>query len=368
VGGVVTTQATPLDRLRDWLAQERLAAACITDPISIAYLTGFRADTAERLMALAVRGDSAALLVPALELDNAESRVREIEVVGWSDGQDPWPALARLLGSPSRLGVEKGHLTLAAAERLRSRLDGAELTDVGLELRRLRLIKAPPEQEALARAAEATDRVTVRLLEALAAGQSELEVASAIARLTEEEGALPSFPPLVQSGPNSALPHLMPSDRRLQSGDLVLLDFGAAVDGYKGDTTRMAVVGEPAARQVELHRLVLEAHDAAIAAARPGATTGAVDAAAREVIAAAGLGDRFIHRVGHGLGLQVHEDPSLDPGSNLELEEGMAFTVEPGVYIPGWGGLRIEDDLIVEAGGARVLTSAPRELFAVPAN
>jgi Xaa-Pro aminopeptidase len=150
-------------------------------------------------------------------------------------------------------------------------------------------------------------------------------------------------------------------------GDLVLLDFGAAVDGYKGDTTRMAVVGPPDARQVELHALVLEAHDAAIAAVRPGATSGDVDAAARTVITDAGLGGRFIHRVGHGIGLQVHEDPSLDPGSTLVLEAGMTFTIEPGVYIPGWGGIRVEDDLVVEVAGARLLTTAPRELFVIPA-
>jgi Xaa-Pro aminopeptidase/Xaa-Pro dipeptidase len=220
----------------------------------------------------------------------------------------------------------------------------------------------------MAQAAQATDRVTGLLADAMRAGQSELEVAMVVAQLVGAEGCLLSFPSLVQSGPNSALPHLMPSGRRLQAGDLVLLDFGAATEGYKGDTTRMAVVGEPDARQLELHALVLAAHDAAIAAVRPGATTGEIDAAARAVIAAAGLGDRFIHRVGHGLGLQVHEDPSLDPGSATPLEEGMVFTVEPGIYFPGWGGIRIEDDLVVEAGGARLLTAAKRDYAIVPAS
>jgi Xaa-Pro dipeptidase len=357
----------PLERFRDWLDRSRVAAAVVTDPVSIAYLTGFRADTAERLMALALSDDSATLIVPALEVENASSRVREIEVVGWKDGQDPWRALAGALGSPDRIGVEKGHLTLAAADRLRAFVDSAELVEVGEEVRRLRLIKTPAEIEALAQAALATDRVTARVLESLRPGQSELEAAASIAQITSEEGALLSFPPLVQSGPNSALPHLMPSERRLQRGDLVLLDFGAAIDGYKGDTTRMAVVGAPAPRELDLHRLVLEAHDASIAVVRPGVTTGDVDAAARAVLVKAGLGDRFIHRVGHGLGLQVHEDPSLDPGSHTVLEDGMAFTIEPGVYIPGWGGIRIEDDLVVTGEGARVLTAAPRELFAVSA-
>jgi len=129
----------------------------------------------------------------------------------------------------------------------------------------------------------------------------------------------------------------------------------------------MAVVGEPSARQLEIHDLVLRAHDAAIAAVRPGVTTGEVDDAARGVIVAAGLGDRFFHRVGHGLGLEAHEDPSLDPGSNIVLEPGMVFTIEPGVYIPLWGGVRIEDDVVVEAAGCRMLTKAGHDLRVVPA-
>jgi Xaa-Pro aminopeptidase len=127
----------------------------------------------------------------------------------------------------------------------------------------------------------------------------------------------------------------------------------------------MAVVGEPTARQVEIHHLVLEAHDAAIQAIRPGVTTGEVDAAARELIAGAGLGDRFFHRIGHGLGLEAHEDPSLDPGSDMVLEPGMVFTIEPGIYIPLWGGVRIEDDVVVEANGCRVLTKADHHLRVV---
>jgi len=142
----------------------------------------------------------------------------------------------------------------------------------------------------------------------------------------------------------------------------VLLDFGAAFDGYRADTTWMAVVGQPSERHREIHAVVLEAHDAAIAAVRPGATTGEVDAAARHSIDAAGYGERFFHRVGHGLGLEIHEAPSLDPGSQTVLEPGMVFTIEPGVYIPGFGGVRIEDDVVVEDGGCRVLTKADRSL------
>lgn len=158
------------------------------------------------------------------------------------------------------------------------------------------------------------------------------------------------------------MPHVQPSNRKLAEGDFVLLDFGAALDGYNADTTRMGVVGKPSAKHREIHDVVLRGHDAAIDAVRARATTGDVDAAARRVIEAAGYGPQFFHRVGHGLGIEVHEDPSLDPGSSTVLEAGMVFTIEPGVYVPGFGGVRIEDDVLVEERGCRVLTQSDRAL------
>jgi Xaa-Pro aminopeptidase len=195
---------------------------------------------------------------------------------------------------------------------------------------------------------------------------TELEVSVMIGAAVGEHGATLSFESLVQSGPNSALPHVRPTSRKLAEGDLVLLDFGAAFDGYRADTTRMAVIGQPTDRHKEIHGLVLAAHDAAIAAVRAGTTTGSVDAAARQLIEAAGMGELFFHRVGHGLGLEAHEDPSLDPGSATVLEAGMTFTIEPGIYIPGWGGVRIEDDVVVERAGGRLLTKADRSLRVIP--
>jgi len=342
-----------------------LEAAYVTRPVSIAYLTGFHANPHERLMALAVRHDGATLIVPALEHENATRSTNQATVVGWRDGEDPYALVRKAIDGSSRLGVEKEHLSVLAAETLREKAAVRELVDVAPELRRLRRLKSPDELKKLARAGVITDAVTEEVMQRLRAGQSELAVAVDIGASISAHDATPAFETLVQSGPNSAVPHHHPSARVLRAGDLVLLDFGAAVDGYRADTTRMAVVGEPAARQVEIHQLVLEAHDAAIHAIRPGVTTGEVDAAAREVIAAAGLGDRFFHRIGHGLGLEAHEDPSLDPGSDTMLEPGMVFTIEPGIYIPGWGGVRIEDDVVVEAAGCRVLTKADHHLRVV---
>jgi Xaa-Pro aminopeptidase/Xaa-Pro dipeptidase len=318
-------------------------------------------------MALAIRPDSATLIVPALEHENAVRQSAQVEVVSWRDGEDPYAFVGEALTHlrRGRLGVEKDHLSVQAAEAMGVRAGARELVDVAPEVRRLRRTKSAAEVEKLARAAAITDEVTAEVMGRLAAGASELEVAMWLSAAITTRGATLSFESSVQSGANSAVPHHRPSARKPAAGDLILLDFGAASEGYNADITRMAVVGAPSPHQLEIHGLVLRAHDAAIAAVRAGVTAGAVDAAAREVIAAAGLGDRFFHRVGHGLGLEVHEDPSLDPGSMMVLEAGMVMTIEPGIYIPGWGGVRIEDDVVVESTGCRVLTTADRAIVPV---
>jgi Xaa-Pro dipeptidase len=348
------------------MARHDLDAAYVTRPVSIAYLTGVRADPYERLMGLAVKADGATLILPAIERENAERAKTDAEIASWRDGEDPYRLVQDALEGSVRLGVEKEHITLAAADTLRERLHTREMLDVAPEIRRLRRTKSPVELEKLAHAAAITDAATEEILGSLHGGQSELEVALAIGASIGAAGGTLAFETIVLRGPSSALPHGRPSGQHLGRGDLVLLDFGAAYEGYCADTTRVVVVGAPTARQREIHSLVLAAHDAAIDAVRAGATTGAVDSAARRVIEAAGLGDRFFHRTGHGLGLEAHEDPSLDPGSKTVLDVGMVFTVEPGIYIPGWGGVRIEDDVVVEAAGCRLLTKADRSLRTVP--
>lgn len=348
------------------MAAESIDAAYITSPISIAYLTGFHAEPHERLMALAIRDGDARLIVPGLEMESARAVASGVDVRGWRDGDAPYALVSAALGgAPARLAVEKDHLSLAGFERLSSRVAAEVVVDATAPLRALRRRKSPAEVGKLAEAARITDQATAFVLERLHVGQSEQEVAMLLAQVIAEAGAGQSFPSLVQFGDNSALPHLRPSGRRLAAGELVLLDFGASWLGYCADTTRVAVAGAPDERQREVHRVVLEAHDAALATVRAGVTAGAVDEAARAVIRDAGYGQYFVHRVGHGLGLEDHEDPSLDPGSEMVLEAGMAFTIEPGVYIPGWGGVRIEDDAIVEENGARTLTAAPRDLYVI---
>jgi len=344
------------------MAGHGAGAAYITNPISIAYLTGFHAEPFERLMALAVRPDGATLIVPAIEREKAESYSAQAAVVSWRDGEDAHALVRDALAGCSEIAVEKNHLSVGAAETLMAGTGTQRLTDVGPEIRRLRRTKLPIEVEQLSRAAAITDAAGDDVMAKLRAGHTELAVAAMLGTVIGElEGTL-AFECLVQSGPNSSLPHLRPTGRRLEQGDFVLLDFGAAFEGYHADTARMAVVGEPSERQAQIHQLVLDAHDAAIAAVRAGITAGEVDEAARRVIEAGGYGDSFFHRVGHGLGLEPHEDPSMEPGSAQVLESGMVFTIEPGIYIPGWGGVRIEDDVVVEPDGCRVLTKSDRSL------
>jgi Xaa-Pro aminopeptidase len=230
-----------------------------------------------------------------------------------------------------------------------------------------RIVKDALEIEILRRAARLLSDVARDLQSLVAAGRTEREVARAIEGAIETAGfSAPAFPTIVASGPHSARPHARPTDRRLQPGDLVVLDFGGVLDGYCGDLTRTAAIGPVSARAQALYEAVREAHAAAIAAVRPGVLASDVDAAARASLASRGVGEAFLHGTGHGLGLDLHEAPRLgrpDADRAEHLAAGMVCTIEPGVYVEGTGGVRLEDDVLVTAEGCEVLTDAPRELL-----
>jgi Xaa-Pro aminopeptidase len=354
-----------LERVRDWLGFRMLDAAYLTNPVSIAYLTGFRCNPHERLLALVVTSRRAVLVVPGMEEENARVHATGVELASWRDGEDPYALVAEAMEGLRKVALEKDHITLGAAETLRDRLGIDQGADAGRELRRLRRRKTPEELEKHRRAAEVTDAVSEEVFALLRPGLSEAEVAMRIADLVAQAGCTLAFESSVQFGPNSAIPHHKPGGARLKEGDLVLLDFGAAFEGYCADITRTHFCGEPSEEVRAVYDAVLRANRAGVEAVRAGVSAGGVDAAARRVIEEAGYGEAFVHRVGHGLGLEIHEDPSLDPGSTVELEEGMVVTVEPGIYLPGLGGVRIEDDVVVEPSGGRVLTSDERELRAI---
>ncbi|MDQ6743894.1 MAG: Xaa-Pro peptidase family protein [Candidatus Dormibacteraeota bacterium] len=353
-----------LDQVRAWMESRAVSAVFISNPVSVAYLTGFSTEPHERLLALLLSRSRSVLVVPGLEEESASAAARGVTVRAWRDGTDPWAEVAAVLGASGSggLAVEKGDLRLEAWERLQAISGAGAPVDVGRQIRAMRARKRPDELARLKEAGRITDAMAERAIGAVRPGLRELELATEIALAVAEAGAQLSFETLVQSGPNSALPHLRPSVREFQPGELLLIDCGGAWEGYKADITRTIAVGGADRRQREVHDTVLHAHDAAVAAVRAGVRAGDVDRAAREVIEAAGYGEHFIHRTGHGLGLEAHEDPSLDPGSEVVLESGMVVTIEPGVYLPGWGGVRIEDDVVVEERGCRLLTNSWRGL------
>lgn len=357
--------------LQRWLHDQGADAALVTSPASLRYLSGWHSRHAlERLVALLlpVRGE-AALLVPALEAEAARSSGLHVEA--WRDDRDPFRALASLAGhlgaGTSRWAVEKGHLTLSMAERLTEALGGGvELLDAGPALAEMRLRKSPGEVAALERAAAVLGPALEQVRAAIRPGITERHLAARVREALVDAGADDvSFEPIVLSGPQSAFPHGHPSRRAVEPGDVVLVDCGAVVDGYCSDITRTFAAGRFPQEAAEVYDVVLAALEAGIAAIRPGALPGEVDAAARRVIEDAGYGPHFTHRVGHGLGLEIHEGPWLHAGYTRPLEPGMVVTVEPGIYLPGRFGVRIEEMVLVTEDGRRVLTRWTRERSAM---
>ncbi len=351
------------------LAQSDLDALLLAAPANVAYVSGFHANPHERLIALVVpREGGPRLVCPSLEEEAARAAVDGgAELFVWRDEEGPAGALAAALaGAGPRIGIEKRYLSVANGELVSAAAPGASLAGCDDLVARLRAVKSADEVDALQRAAAVVDRVVAQVAEAAVPGVTEAELAARCALWLRVAGgdALP-FDPLVLAGPRSALPHGHSGQRPLAEGDLLIVDIGVVVDGYCADITRTFVVAaEPDGRQREVFETVRRAQAAGVEAVRAGAPAREVDEAARRVIADAGYGPNFVHRTGHGLGLEVHEPPYLTATSDQPLEAGNVVTVEPGIYVEGWGGVRIEDDLVVREGGADVLTRAPIGLAA----
>ena len=346
-----------------------LAGLVITPGYDLRYLIGSRAQTFERLTALVIPASGAAtVVVPRLELAALrESAVGELglSVQDWVDGENPYVMVADALGGHARIAVTDSmpalHL-LPLAERL-----GAVPVLATAVLSALRMVKDPSEIEVLHRAGAAIDRVHSRVPRFLQPGRTEAEVAADITAAIVAEGHSEAAFVIVGSGPHGADPHHECSDRVLQAGDIVVVDIGGPVEpGYNSDCTRTYSLGEPTAEIAQQYAVLQRAQAAAVAAVRPGVTAEQVDAAARDTLAEAGLAEYFVHRTGHGIGLSVHEEPYIVAGNDIPLTEGMAFSVEPGIYLPGQWGARIEDIVIVTADGAMAVNNRPHDLTVVP--
>jgi len=352
--------------LQQSMAAEGLDALLVTDQKHVYYLTGFASNPHERFLGLLlVRGEEPVLIVPALDAEAAHAASSVQTILTHSDTDNPYDLLKEQLGSSKirTLGIEKEHFSVARFELLSQSVSVEKFADIGPLLRSMRAKKSPEEVAKMKHAAELVEEVLQRGLKHVKTGVTEIELIAELEYLMKKVGASgPSFDTMVLSGTNTALPHGVPGNRVIQPGDLLMFDLGVFAGGYASDITRTFAVEEVDSKLVTIYNTVLAANEAGIAAAIPGATFGSVDRAAREVIEEAGFGAYFIHRVGHGLGMDIHEYPSLHGKNEDIIESGNVFTVEPGIYVPGLGGVRIEDDVYVTGNGPQTLTSFPKAL------
>jgi D-alanyl-D-alanine dipeptidase len=351
-------------------ADAGLAGLVITPGYDLRYLIGSRDQTFERLTALVLpaTGD-ATVVVPRLELASLkESVVPELglAVQDWVDGDDPYQLVAASLGGAPVATAVTDSMPALHLLPLADVLGVLPVLATGV-LRELRMLKDSAEVDALRKAGAAIDRVHARVPEFLVPGRTEADVAADIAEAIVAEGHSDVAFVIVGSGPHGADPHHACSDRELRAGDVVVVDIGGAYEpGYHSDSTRTYSIGEPNPEVAQQYSVLRRAQRAAVEAVRPGVTAEQVDAAARDVLAEAGLADYFVHRTGHGIGLSVHEEPYIVAGNDLPLAAGMAFSVEPGIYFPGRWGARIEDIVIVTEDGAMAVNNRPHELIVVP--
>ncbi|MCS6835246.1 MAG: Xaa-Pro peptidase family protein [Anaerolineae bacterium] len=336
---------------------------------NLRYFIGLDYHRSERpILAFISRAGQVRFILPLLEVSKRQqhpnSAIAEAESYVWSDVDGYADAFRQAVQAldGARLGVDGMNMRVFEWLALaRAGQDMSCVQDVGQALLAVRAIKGADEIDAIRRANQRSEDALRRFLDWVKPGMSEQVMAAQLSRELQAAGCeSDSFAPIVLTGPQSALPHGNPSSRTLGQDEFLLVDFGGVVDGYPADITRTFCLGAPSADMLRLHEVVQQANEAARRMAAPGVTCGQVDRAAREVIEAAGYGAYFTHRTGHGLGLEGHELPQIAANVDVPLEVGMVFTIEPGIYLPGVGGVRIEDDVVVTADGCESLTSFPR--------
>jgi Xaa-Pro aminopeptidase len=343
------------DRLEQQLTERELDRMLVLNLINIRYLTGFTGT------------NGACVCGPGVRLFFTDFRYTEraeAEVEGWeihTIANDWLGGIAEHL--QGRVGFEDDHMAVRLLEKLKEKLaDGVEMVPAGGRVEELRRVKDEGELALIEEAAKLADEALRWSTEQRLAGKTEREVARAFEARIRELGGAPSFPAIVAAGPNGALPHAEPGEREIGRGELVVFDMGAAIDGYCSDGTRTFATGDPGEEAIEVYEVVRKAQQASLEAIRAGITGEDVDKVARGVIDAAGHGDRFGHGLGHGVGLELHEGPRLSLRSDDVLAPGEVVTVEPGIYLPGKLGVRIEDLVVVTGDGLRNLSSLPKDL------
>lgn len=327
--------------------------------INIRYLTGFTGSDG----VLVLGGNEGCFLTDSRYTTQASLEVTEFKTIEYRGKLEGVSSQLKGLGI-RKVGFESEHTTVSLFRSLSEALPGIELVAIGVELDELRIIKSPEEIELLEKSAEIASNALLAILNKIKPGAVEHDLALALEFAMKNAGAdEKSFDFIVASGVRGALPHGKASAKDIRAGELVTFDFGAVYRGYHSDETVTVAVGEPDSRQRDIYFIVKEAHDRAVAAVKPGISFKELDDLARCFIADEGYGQYFGHGLGHGVGLEVHEKPVVSFKNDGMVEEGMVFTIEPGVYIPDWGGVRIEDTVVVTANGCKTLTKFPKKLM-----
>lgn len=362
-----------LDILTASLRSSGLSAVALNPGPTLTYLTGVAFHLMERPVVLLVTADKdPVLILPELELPKVDLFSYKIQAFSYGENPSEWANVfrkaAQSLGlDGKRIGVEPRQMRLLEFSHIKAGAPEADYPDASDVLAGLRLRKDKAEVDAMRKAVHIAQDALKATLPLIKIGMTEREVASELMMQLFRHGSEPELPfaPIVSSGPNSANPHASPSERKLQTGDLLVVDWGAAYGGYISDLTRTFAVGEVDAEYTKIHKIVQDANAAGRAAAGPGVPCANVDKAARDVIESAGYGKYFTHRTGHGIGMEAHEDPYMRGDNTQLLEPGMAFTVEPGIYLTNRNGVRIEDNVVITETGTDVLSDLPREIQAV---
>jgi Xaa-Pro dipeptidase len=361
---------TRINQLSDWLRLHQVDAAFLTSPANVFYLTGFSCDPHERLFGVWVFSDRDALMVcPLLELDRVKASGWSKPIYAHRDGDNTWAWMKENIFSDTsslNVAVEEDHLTYGRALRMKTEMGISHLVAIDEQIRTMRMIKDQTEIEILKEAAKLADKAIQYGIASLTVGCTELQVKNQIEqKLREEDGITHmAFETMVLFGERTALPHGEASDAKLRDGDIVLFDLGVVVKEYRSDITRTVIFGSASEEQQKIYQTVLGANEQAIQLLlQKGADTfGDLDRVARNYIERVGYGEYFTHRLGHGIGLEAHEYPSVSENNDLPLQTGVVFTVEPGVYLPHIGGVRIEDMVYITKEGCEILTSFPKHL------
>ncbi|BAK15595.1 Xaa-Pro aminopeptidase [Solibacillus silvestris StLB046] len=356
-----------LKQLQNHLKENGWDAAFITTPDNVFYFSGFKSEPHERLLGVMVFKDAEPFLIcPKMEMPDAVAAGWAFDVVGHEDTENAWDVVAKNVEARNvafdTLAIEKSHLTVERLEAIQERYEQLKFAGIDEKINALRISKDEAELEKLRKAAELADYAIQVGCDAIAEGVTEMEVLNTIESAIKAKGYAMSFDTMVLAGEKAASPHGTPGNRKIKKGDLILFDLGVIYEGYCSDITRTVAFGQPNDEQIKIYNAVRRANESAIEAVKPGVRAMDLDKIARDVITDAGYGQYFTHRLGHGLGISVHEFPSINGANEFVLNEGTVFTIEPGIYKTDIAGVRIEDDVVVTNDGVEVLTSFTKEL------